>query len=159
MSNPYTPDRDDLEALLRIGAIKLERTAGIPTWEAQPGSRHQMVVDRIRASIAPLSDNAQGCGCYHLADVAIRFPDGSLKRPDVAIFCAPPPFIGLLTVIECCGTPVLPAWTERSGVNVSGCAVRCLRSRCLEATENITTREASLYSQQRLVYTNTERAT
>ncbi len=91
MSNPYAPDSNDLEALLRIGAIKLERTAGIPTWEAQPGSRHQMVVDRIRASIAPRSDDSQGCDCCHLADVAIRFPDGSLKRPDIAIFCTPPP--------------------------------------------------------------------
>ncbi len=91
MSNPYAPDSNDLEALLRIGAIKLERTAGIPTWEAQPGSRHQMVVDRIRASIAPRSDDSQRCDCCHLADVAIRFPDGSLKRPDIAIFCTPPP--------------------------------------------------------------------
>jgi hypothetical protein len=91
VSSPYTPDSDDLEVLLRIGAIKLERTAGIPTWEAQPGSRHQIVVDRIRASIAPLSGSPHGCDCCHLADVAIRFPDGSLKRPDIAIFCAPPP--------------------------------------------------------------------
>lgn len=91
MSNPYAPNSDELLELLRIGAIKLERTAGIPTWEAQPGSRHQMTVDRIRASIAPLAEDSGACGCYHLADVAIRFPDGSLKRPDIAIFCEPPP--------------------------------------------------------------------
>ncbi|MBO9324442.1 MAG: hypothetical protein J7463_03100 [Roseiflexus sp.] len=60
-SDPHTPDGDDLEALLRIGAIKLERTAGIPTWEAQHGSHHQIVVNRIRASIAPLSASPTTC--------------------------------------------------------------------------------------------------
>lgn len=91
MSNPYAPNSDELSELLRIGAIKLERTAGIPTWEAQPGSRHHMIVDRIRASIAPLADRSSACMCCHLADVVIRFPDGSLKRPDIAVFCEPPP--------------------------------------------------------------------
>lgn len=31
----------DLEQLLREGAIRLEITAGVPTWEAFPGTRHQ----------------------------------------------------------------------------------------------------------------------
>jgi hypothetical protein len=52
VSNPYAPDSDDLEALLRIGAIKLERTAGIPTWEAQPGSRHQKTLFSTRRFIS-----------------------------------------------------------------------------------------------------------
>jgi Uma2 family endonuclease len=26
-------------------------------------------------------------GCYHYADIYIRFPDGSLKRPDISVFC------------------------------------------------------------------------
>ncbi|MEI6776313.1 MAG: Uma2 family endonuclease [Chloroflexales bacterium] len=91
MTNPYQPSRDDLEHLMRIGAIKLERTAGVPTWEALPSSRHQMVVDQIRATLTAITGGAVPCGCHHLADVAIRFPDGSLKRPDIAIFCTPPP--------------------------------------------------------------------
>ena len=44
----------DLDQLLREGAIRLEITGGVPTWEAFPGSRHQRTVDRIRASIRPL---------------------------------------------------------------------------------------------------------
>jgi hypothetical protein len=34
-----------------------------------------------------------GCACYSLQDVLIRFPDPdqSLKRPDIAIFCDEPP--------------------------------------------------------------------
>jgi len=91
MTNPYQPSREDLEHLMRIGAIKLERTAGVPTWEAVPSSRHQMVVDQIRATLTAITGGTVPCGCHHLADVAIRFPDGSLKRPDIAIFCTPPP--------------------------------------------------------------------
>ena len=52
MSNPYALDNDDLEALLRIGVIKPERTAGIPTWEAQPGSRHQKTLFSTRRFIS-----------------------------------------------------------------------------------------------------------
>lgn len=81
----------DLDALLREGAIKLEITAGVPTWEAWPGSRHQRMIDQIRASLGPLPASTAGCACVHLSDVLIRFPDGSLKRPDIAIFCAEPP--------------------------------------------------------------------
>ena len=80
----------DVDLLLREGAIKLEFTAGIPTWEAFPGSRHQRVIDRIRTSIQPATDS-DGCACAHLSDVSITFSDGSFKRPDIAIFCEEPP--------------------------------------------------------------------
>jgi len=82
----------DLDQLLREGAIRLEITGGVPTWEAFPGSRHQRAVDRIRASILPLGQaDSPACRCAHLSDVPIRFQDGSLKRPDIAIFCDEPP--------------------------------------------------------------------
>ena len=38
-----------------------------------------------------MPDSAEPCQCAHLSDVLIRFQDGSLKRPDIAIFCAEPP--------------------------------------------------------------------
>jgi Uma2 family endonuclease len=85
------PSIPDLDQLLREGAIRLEITSGIPTWEASPGSRHQRTIDRIRASIEPIEDSDRECQCAHLSDVLIRFQDGSLKRPDIAIFCAEPP--------------------------------------------------------------------
>ncbi len=81
----------DLDQLLREGAVRLEITAGVPTWEAFPGSRHQRMIDRIRASIEPIAESENGYGCSHLSDVLIRFQDGSLKRPDIAIFCTKPP--------------------------------------------------------------------
>lgn len=40
-------------------------------------------MDRIR----PLEE---GCGCAHVASVYIQFPDGSLRRPDIALFCREP---------------------------------------------------------------------
>jgi len=68
--------------------IRLEIVGGLPVWEASPVRRHQQAVDRIRASIRPATGT--GCACLHLADVYIAFPDGSLKRPDVSIFCREP---------------------------------------------------------------------
>src|SRR3954447_1210330 len=85
------PEVPDLDLLLRDGAVKLEITGGVPTWEASPGSRHQWVIDRIRAAIQPIPDGKMDCESAHLSDVLIRFKDGSLKRPDIAIFCSAPP--------------------------------------------------------------------
>lgn len=68
--------------------IRLEIVGGIPLWEAQPVYKHQKAVDRIRASIAPITDSA--CSCVHVADVYVSFPDGSLKRPDISVFCREP---------------------------------------------------------------------
>ena len=68
--------------------IRLEIVSGLPIWEAQPLYRHQKAVDRIRASIAPEAN--RGCDCVHVADVYVIFPDGSLKRPDIGIFCREP---------------------------------------------------------------------
>jgi Uma2 family endonuclease len=82
-------DIRQLERLIENGLIKLEITAGIPTWEASPASRHQKAAKRIELSIQPLPGSP--CGCYSLADTYIAFPDGSLKRPDISIFCDEPP--------------------------------------------------------------------
>lgn len=90
MTGPKLPDLD-LDKLLWEGAVKLEITGGIPTWEASPGSRHQRIIDRIRSSIKTLSESSAECECAHLSDVSIRFSDGSYKRPDIAIFCSEPP--------------------------------------------------------------------
>lgn len=72
--------------------VRLEYVRGRQKWEASPASRHQKTVRRIERSIQPIP-GASGCDCYDLADLLIRFPDPdrSLKRPDIAIFCAEPP--------------------------------------------------------------------
>src|SRR5436853_7908148 len=74
--------------------IRLEIVGGLPIWEAHPVYKHQKAVDRIRATIeagASAPDAlARGCACVHAADVYVSFPDGSLKRPDISIFCREP---------------------------------------------------------------------
>lgn len=73
--------------------IRLEIVAGLPIWEASPLYRHQKAIDRIRATIqrSASGPDKNPCDCVHIADVYVSFPDGSLKRPDIAIFCTEPP--------------------------------------------------------------------
>lgn len=66
--------------------IKLEIVDGLPIWEASPVMRHQLAVDRIRKSIKRIEANGKTCDCFHVADIYVEFPDGSLKRPDISIF-------------------------------------------------------------------------
>ena len=68
--------------------IRLEVVSGLPIWEAHPVWKHQKAIDRIRASIS--KRNGAQCTCVHASDVYVQFRDGSLKRPDVAIFCREP---------------------------------------------------------------------
>jgi Uma2 family endonuclease len=72
--------------------VRLEIVGGMPLWEASPARRHHQAVDRIRATIRhmPEGNVDEGCRCVHIADVYVRFPDGSFKRPDVSIFCREP---------------------------------------------------------------------
>ncbi len=78
--------------------LRLEIAGGIPTWEAFPVVRHQKLVDIIRASIrranysgdGGTNGSGAGCACIHLPDIYVRFADGSLKRPDIALFCREP---------------------------------------------------------------------
>ena len=73
---------------------RLEFVAGLPVWEASPVVKHQRASFRIqnslRRSIQPRVNNEDGCECVHYADIYVRFSDGSLKRPDIAIFCREP---------------------------------------------------------------------
>lgn len=70
--------------------IRLEIVRGLPIWEAAPVWKHQRAVDRIRATIKPPLAESTGCACIHAADVYVQFADGSLKRPDISIFCREP---------------------------------------------------------------------
>ena len=65
---------------------------GLPIWEPYPVWKHQKAVDRIRETIQSVAPAAESdaCECVHASDVYISFPDGSLKRPDVSIFCREP---------------------------------------------------------------------
>ncbi|MCP4397834.1 MAG: Uma2 family endonuclease [bacterium] len=73
--------------------IRLEIVGGLPIWEAHPVWKHQKAIDRIRATIQVDSARVEAsppCSCIHASDVYVSFPDNSLKRPDIAIFCQEP---------------------------------------------------------------------
>jgi Uma2 family endonuclease len=72
--------------------IRLEYIQGIGgIWEVMPRARHQANIFRIQTSIKlGMQTTAEGGGCFHYSDVSMRFPDGSAKRPDIAIFCTEP---------------------------------------------------------------------
>ena len=80
---------EDLVEMADDAGVKLEITGGIPTWEAFPGPRHQKAVLRALISVEKMAGH--DCGCFQIPDVYIKFPDGSLKRPDIAIFGKEPP--------------------------------------------------------------------
>lgn len=84
------PITEEMNMALHDIGVKLEFVGHIPVWEGQPVLKHQEAVDRIRDSIRPVAGAGGGCGCLHYADLAMRFPDGSQKRPDIAIFCRRP---------------------------------------------------------------------
>jgi Uma2 family endonuclease len=81
---------DSMERGADEAGIRLEYVNGIPIWEASPVIRHQRITDRIRASLASTHENGGQCGCIHYADIYILFPEGSIKRPDISIFCEEP---------------------------------------------------------------------
>jgi Uma2 family endonuclease len=68
--------------------VRLEIVDGLPIWEAHPLYRHQKAIDRIRKNLD--KSHSGDCQCVDIADVYISFPDGSLKRPDIAIYCREP---------------------------------------------------------------------
>ena len=71
--------------------IRLEYVGGVPVWEASPVYRHQKKVDAIRESIREKNgSDGEGCACISVADLSILFEDGSIKRPDISIFCSEP---------------------------------------------------------------------
>lgn len=79
-----------MDAADEVG-IKLEIVQGTPTWEAWPATRHQVVLQTVASSLKEWSRSDNGCGCHGVQDIYIRFPDGSVKRPDLSIFCQAPP--------------------------------------------------------------------
>ncbi len=80
---------DEMEHQADLAGIKLEFVSGIPVWEAFPHYRHQKKTLDIQISLLSGAKES-GCACIPIADTAILFQDGSLKRPDIAVFCIEP---------------------------------------------------------------------
>ncbi|WP_394793273.1 Uma2 family endonuclease [Armatimonas sp.] len=73
-----------------LSGVKLEMAGGLTTWEAFPSYRHQDRIDIIRQTIRRRTDAIYDCACKHISDIYVKFPDDSIKRPDIAIFCREP---------------------------------------------------------------------
>jgi Putative restriction endonuclease len=61
--------------------VRLEIIAGATVWEASPVFKHQWEVKRIASSLQPQSGSS--CECIETQDTLFKFPDGSLKRPEL----------------------------------------------------------------------------
>ena len=79
-----------MEQAAHEAGIKLEYVNGIPVWEASPVYRHQKKIDQIVASLKRMSDDDTVCECVSVRDLTLLFPDGSVKRPDISIYCREP---------------------------------------------------------------------
>lgn len=84
------PNIDDLFMIADNAGVRLEIIGGLPTWEMLPNLTHQKTIDRVRQTFKPSAQVDCGCECLHYADLHIKFPDGSDKRPDVSMFCHEP---------------------------------------------------------------------
>ena len=78
--NPQLLTAEDL-------GVRLEIAGKLAIWEASPLYKHQKAVDRIRDSFRKIERDGSVCACIDVADVYVQFPDGSLKRPDISVFC------------------------------------------------------------------------
>ena len=67
--------------------VKLQLTDGVTTWEAMPGVRHQRIIADVWQSVRRVEQGEGDCGCHAVMDVMVRFPEGSFRSPDVAIYC------------------------------------------------------------------------
>ena len=79
--------------------IRVEMVGEHPFWEFQPNFDHQDRIFRMQASVRRDPEADSDCGCVQASDVGIRFPDGSLRRPDLAIFCRVPERRELITLV------------------------------------------------------------
>ena len=70
--------------------VKLEVVQGEFIWEFFPSPMHQGLVRDLDRSVRPIPGDDRGCDCFTLPDAYLQFPDGSVKRPDLMIYCVRP---------------------------------------------------------------------
>lgn len=82
-----------LEAMMQADehGVRLETIGNLPVWELFPSPLHQGVVRAIDRSVRPADGQTESDGgSYTLSDAYLRLPDGSLRRPDLMIYCSEP---------------------------------------------------------------------
>lgn len=83
------PEAEVMKAMTDADAagVRLEVHQGLPIWEFSPSPIHVSEVRRIERTVRKSTKRDTGCACEAYQDVSIRFPDGSVRRPDLSIFC------------------------------------------------------------------------
>lgn len=71
--------------------VKLEVVGDEFMWEFFPSPLHQGVLRDLDRSVRSTPGDDRGCGCFTLSDAYLQFADGSLKRPDLMVYCFRPP--------------------------------------------------------------------
>lgn len=68
--------------------VRLEIEQGRTVWEFFPSIAHQHVIQEVFLSVRKLGT---GEGCFRYLDAYVQLADGSIKRPDLALYCTQPP--------------------------------------------------------------------
>lgn len=71
--------------------VSLHQIGQQPIWDLLPSSLHQGVMMDVVYSVRRSEGLSDDCGCHTLVETYVRLPDGSLRRPDVLIYCQKPP--------------------------------------------------------------------
>jgi len=79
-----------LMASVQGDGVRLELVAGMPYWEMMPGARHHDALMSIWSRLNNDRKDSGDCGCFPYAELTLGFPDGSVKTPDLSIFCQRP---------------------------------------------------------------------
>jgi len=100
---------------------RLEIIDGLGVWEVMPSKRHIDAEARIEKSVRADPDSKSGeCGCFVYRDLYIRFGEGSLRRPDISIFCAEPQEEDeAVTLIPKAVVEIVSAGSERKDLELS----------------------------------------
>lgn len=69
---------------------RMEIIDGLGVWEVMPSKRHIKAEARIEGSVRLDPKAGSDCGGQAYRDLYVRFPNGSLRRPDVAIYFREP---------------------------------------------------------------------
>ena len=91
-------ERAQIEEADSIG-IRVEMVDGRPFWEFQPNYDHQDRIGNVWMSVRRDPQSGTDCGCFRAMDVGIVFPDGSIRRPDLAVFYRQPERRDLITLV------------------------------------------------------------
>jgi hypothetical protein len=99
--------------------VKLEVVGEDYVWEFFPSPLHQGIVKKIDRSVRPCPVGRGGCGCFTLMDAYIDFGRGSVKRPDIAIYCTEPPLTRqALRIIPDAVVEVVSPGTEKKDIDM-----------------------------------------